>query len=83
VPVPSGLEPKVVDQEDERPALAAEAVAQRVEPHDRAPVQMHTMRCVEASRAGRRLQETARFLEFWIGQMSSVLERWRSEGRNN
>jgi DNA-binding transcriptional regulator GbsR (MarR family) len=35
------------------------------------------------TRAGRRLEETARFLEFWIRQMSSVLKRWRSEARKN
>lgn len=34
------------------------------------------------TRAGRRLDETARFLEFWISEMSSVLERWRSNARN-
>jgi hypothetical protein len=31
VSIPSGLESKVVDQNDEHPALVAEAVAQRVE----------------------------------------------------
>jgi hypothetical protein len=48
---PSGLSRKAVDQDDERPALVAEPVAQRVKPCDCALVQMHTMRCVEASRA--------------------------------
>ena len=33
------------------------------------------------TRAGRRLQETARFFEFLISEMPGVLERWRSEAR--
>ena len=31
------------------------------------------------TRASRRLEETAQFLEFWISEMSGVLQRWRSE----
>jgi DNA-binding transcriptional regulator GbsR (MarR family) len=34
------------------------------------------------TRAGQRLEETARFFEFLIGEMSNVLERWRSDARN-
>ena len=34
------------------------------------------------SRAGARLEETARFFEFLINEMPSVLERWRSEARD-
>ena len=34
------------------------------------------------TRAGARLEETARFFEFLINEMPSVLERWRSEARD-
>jgi hypothetical protein len=33
------------------------------------------------TRAGRRLEETARFFEFLVNEIPSVLERWRSEAR--
>ena len=33
------------------------------------------------TRAGRRLEETARFFEFLMNEMPDVLERWRSEAR--
>jgi hypothetical protein len=33
------------------------------------------------TRAGARLEKTARFVEFWISEMSGVLQRWRSEAR--
>ena len=33
------------------------------------------------TRAGRRLEETARFFEFLINEMPGVLDRWRSEAR--
>jgi hypothetical protein len=33
------------------------------------------------TRAGRRLEETARFFEFLINEMPGVLERWRTEAR--
>jgi predicted transcriptional regulator len=34
------------------------------------------------TRAGRRLEETARFFEFLINEMPSVLQRWRTDSRN-
>jgi DNA-binding transcriptional regulator GbsR (MarR family) len=34
------------------------------------------------TRAGARLEETARFFEFLINEMPSVLERWRNEARD-
>jgi len=34
------------------------------------------------TRAGRRLEETARFFEFLIDEMPCVLERWRDEARD-
>ena len=34
------------------------------------------------SAAGRRLEETARFFDFLTAEMTGVLERWRSEGRD-
>jgi DNA-binding transcriptional regulator GbsR (MarR family) len=34
------------------------------------------------TRAGARLEETARFFEFLINEMPRVLERWRSEARD-
>jgi len=33
------------------------------------------------TRAGRRLEETARFFEFLMNEMPGILERWRSEAR--
>jgi DNA-binding transcriptional regulator GbsR (MarR family) len=33
------------------------------------------------TRAGRRLEETARFFEFLVNEIPSVLERWRNEAR--
>lgn len=33
------------------------------------------------TRAGARLEKTAQFVEFWISEMSGVLQRWRSEAR--
>jgi DNA-binding transcriptional regulator GbsR (MarR family) len=33
------------------------------------------------TRAGRRLEETARFFEFLVDEISRVLERWRNEAR--
>ncbi len=34
------------------------------------------------TRAGRRQEETARFFEFLVDEIPSVLERWRSEARS-
>jgi DNA-binding transcriptional regulator GbsR (MarR family) len=34
------------------------------------------------TRAGRRLEETARFFEFLVDEIPGVLERWRQEARN-
>jgi predicted transcriptional regulator len=34
------------------------------------------------TRAGARLEETARFFEFLINEMPRILERWRSEARD-
>ena len=33
------------------------------------------------TRAGARLEKTAEFVEFWISEMSGVLQRWRSQAR--
>jgi DNA-binding transcriptional regulator GbsR (MarR family) len=33
------------------------------------------------TRTGARLEKTAQFVEFWISEMSGVLQRWRSEAR--
>jgi hypothetical protein len=33
------------------------------------------------TRAGRRLEETARFFEFLVNEIPSVLARWRNEAR--
>jgi hypothetical protein len=75
VSIPSGLESKVVDLEGERPALVAEAVAQRVEPRDRALVQMHTMR------SSRRTSVADRSAALGAQSGACVAPTWRPAGR--